>query len=251
MAGAIPFVVTADAEYRAAATSCSFQDIPQTTDGVASVTGSELRSNYANRMRDKRTPGRAIYDQLRAEHISTTCPYCGLRRVKTLDHFLPQVDYPLLSVMPINLVPSCMICNGTKDTICPTAAEEVLLHPYYDDIDSQIWLIGEVLETNPVGITFRVSPPAGWPELLSQRVMNHFETFGIAELCSDNAANELGNLRVYFFDLFNALGEDAVRDHLKRILASYRDNRRNSWGSAMYAALLESDWFCSIGCTQI
>ena len=42
------------------------------------------------------------------------CPLCEINLVNTMDHFIPQNDYPLFAVHPRNLIPSCMLCNGHK-----------------------------------------------------------------------------------------------------------------------------------------
>ena len=41
------------------------------------------------------------------------CPYCEVRPVKTLDHFLPQ-RYAALTIVSQNLIPACRDCNTEK-----------------------------------------------------------------------------------------------------------------------------------------
>src|ERR1700749_3640928 len=90
------------------------------------ITNEQLIKTYTERMVDG--PGRPVYDAIFS--LCRTCPLCAHREVKTLDHFLPKAPYPVLSVVPLNLIPSCTDCNKGKQTAVPRAASEVLLHPY-------------------------------------------------------------------------------------------------------------------------
>lgn len=44
------------------------------------------------------------------------CPYCGLSKNITVDHYLPRTHraFPHLSFLSLNLVPSCSDCQGSK-----------------------------------------------------------------------------------------------------------------------------------------
>lgn len=45
---------------------------------------------------------------------TATCPICEVNTANTLDHYIPQTDYPLYVVHPRNLIPCCSECNGHK-----------------------------------------------------------------------------------------------------------------------------------------
>ena len=42
------------------------------------------------------------------------CPFCGVGRVSTLDHYLPKTKYPTYAVTPVNLVACCAECNKKR-----------------------------------------------------------------------------------------------------------------------------------------
>lgn len=42
------------------------------------------------------------------------CPICEVNLVQTMDHFIPQAQYPLFVVHPKNLIPCCQTCNQHK-----------------------------------------------------------------------------------------------------------------------------------------
>lgn len=113
----------------------------QTT--VGAVSRVEMEKVYTDRMAKQGSPGRPIYDQILAA-ANERCPLCGFRQATTLDHQLPKKHYPALVVTPINLVPACKDCNKAKSSNFPTKAEEVSLHPYYDDVENDRWLYADV-----------------------------------------------------------------------------------------------------------
>ncbi|MEW9581397.1 hypothetical protein [Paraburkholderia sp. DGU8] len=49
------------------------------------------------------------------------CPYCGLSKNITVDHYLPRTlrAFPHLSFLSLNLVPSCSDCQGSKGSFYP------------------------------------------------------------------------------------------------------------------------------------
>lgn len=115
-------------------------------DNVAEVVSrQEMEKVYTSRMAQKGTPGRPIYDKLKASAPYGICPFCGQRTVSTLDHYLPKAYFPALVVLPYNLIPACSDCNKAKLDKVPQTAETQTLHPYYDNVNEQ-WLYAKVNE---------------------------------------------------------------------------------------------------------
>lgn len=76
------------------------------------------------------------------------CPYCNINYIYTIyeeegkpvvrpdiDHFSPKSLFPDLQLNPMNLVPSCLVCNERLKRDIPFCRARYL-HPYYDDFDS-------------------------------------------------------------------------------------------------------------------
>lgn len=198
-------------------------------------------------MAKKGSPGRDIYDELISAPAQGRCPLCGHRLVTTLDHHLPKVHYPALAVAPLNLVPSCGDCNKAKLASIPRNAEDVSLHPYFDDIDDERWLRADVDETRPAALAFRVEAPGAWGDLLRIRVLNHFRAFGVPELYATQAAEELLNIRHQLAELYRVAGAVGVRLQLQDRALSCGQARRNGWRTAAYEAWTASEWFCNGG----
>lgn len=66
---------------------------------------------------------------VREDHDLVACPLCGGGGVVTLDHFLPEEDYPEYAVFSFNLVPSCDPCQRRRSR---KGSKFHFLHPYFD-----------------------------------------------------------------------------------------------------------------------
>jgi hypothetical protein len=211
------------------------------------VTQAEMSDVYELRMVDKRSPGRAVYDAILALPPHGRCPLCGQRVVSTLDHHLPRQHHPALVVVPANLVPCCADCNYAKLAVVPASEEEQSLHPYFDDVSTEKWLVATVLETSPPALRFFVNPPAAWTETRVQRVRHHFRLFKLGVLYGSHAGEEILNIQFLLRKLFHGAGADGVRKYLSEMADTYGAANENSWQRATYIALAENMWFCSGG----
>jgi hypothetical protein len=220
-------------------------------DAVDEVSAVEMEKLYKQTfVKSKRT--RPIYASLKKACRNDICPLCGQRTVHQLDHYLPVSRHPVLAVTPVNLVPACSECNKVKLAHGPANAKEQTLHPYFDDLTDVRWLFADVEKTQPVSMVFRASPTAGLSPVVTVRITGHFDMFNLGDLYASHAAEELSNIR-YGLDLV-ASGIDAANDlraHLQREAQSRSALYRNSWQTAMYEELAQSDWFCNGGYRQI
>ncbi|WP_025146473.1 hypothetical protein [Pedobacter jeongneungensis] len=211
------------------------------------VTISEMKAVYTNCFALRGTKGRVLYDKILAQPKNSKCPYCFHRQVSTIDHYLSKAYYPLLCVAPVNLIPCCKDCNFTLGSKYPKQAEDELLHPYFDNVENELWLKAKVERTTPVSVSFYVSCPNHWDGLLKDRVKHHFDCLALNSLYSAEAANELTNLNYLLSNLLSTVGRSAVMDILKEMRNSRRSAHVNSWQTAMYTALAKDVWFCEGG----
>jgi hypothetical protein len=216
---------------------------------VGAVTKKELKDVYSDHMVGRTKPARTIYDELLAEAPLGRCPFCGFGQATTLDHYLPKAKYPLVSVLPRNLVPSCKDCNTGKSAAIATTAEAQCLHPYYDQqhFVNEQWLYAAVEQNTPAHIRFNVTPPQHWDDVSKRRVQAHFNDFKLAGRYSKEAGNQLSCLRGTLMDYRNLLGVDGVKQHLEIEARSSFRLHSNSWQTAMFQALAASDWYCDGG----
>lgn len=240
-------VVAAAGEYEVAASTVMLHTLVPHVSVGGVVTAGEMSMVYTQRMVGMKAPGRAIYDKLIAAPAHGRCPLCGQRTVSTLDHHLPKDQYPALVVVPGNLVPACADCNKAKTNVVPQTGEEETLHPYFDNVENEQWLYAEVIEESPAALRFFVTPPIQWSDSLAARVRHHFKLFKLAALYASHAGEELTNIRHILSVLFAKAGYEGVKNHLWDSAASREAAHVNSWQTAMYKALADSDWYCAGG----
>ena len=247
LANAAPAIVAASAQFDRAARRCRLHEIARHSKVAPDITVTEMEKVYTQRMAKAGAPGRDIYDEIFASAPAGRCPLCMQRFVATLDHHLPKAHYPSLAVAPLNLIPSCTDCNKAKLDAVPATAEDVPLHPYYDDLGGEIWLKATVVERRPSALRFEVSRSNAWDDTLFARVSQHFRSLGLAALFASEAAEELLHIRHQLQILRGVDRQNGVRDELKRRAASCAAVRINGWRTAAYRAWSGSDWFCDDG----
>ena len=211
---------------------------------ICNLKKSELMDIYTTYM-VKRVLPRKIYDSILVS-ANDRCPFCGgIGRPKTLDHYLPKANYPVFSVHPANLVPSCRDCNTGKGNAIILEAGKQVLHPYFDDdcYFNEKWVSARVIITEPLALEFYVDPPALWNQVSKDRVSAHFADFDLAKRYSIQAADEVSILVDQRKNLMRDFTSDQFRDY---ILSLYSGTLFiNLWKRVMYYALSEDKIFCS------
>jgi len=219
-------------------------------DRVRTVSSEDMVKVYTLRMVPKTSKGRPIYDRIMSLPVHSRCPLCGIGTVNTLDHYLPKTHFPVYSVTPNNLVPACNWCQGEKSEYYATAQDGQLLHPYFDNMENEVWLAAEVIAGVPAGFRYFALPPCHWTPSAKARVASHLKKLNLPVLFSSNAGSRLSEIRARLANLYQRGGADAVRAHLNEELSSIETDFMNSWTAAMYRAAVASDWFCSGGFLQ-
>jgi hypothetical protein len=207
---------------------------------LGKVTKKELTSLYTNYLVGKTKPGREIYDALMARAPLFRCPFCGLNHVSTLDHFLPKTKYPVLSIIPANLVPSCKDCNTGKGSTVATTGKSQPLHPYFDrePFQTEQWLFARIIDNHPVTVVYEIFPPNGWSSENKKRVEAHFYEFNLYSRYSIEAANELASQEFIFNRYIESRNYDSLISDLEERYSSHERLSINSWQTALYKALL-------------
>lgn len=244
---AVPIAEVNEGHYCRLGAGGSLFTLRQEAGPLDKISAAEIKGLYTGTLAKKGSTVRYLYDAIRLGAPNGICPLCNQRVVKTLDHYLSKDTHPQLAVTPANLVPSCSDCNKEKLNRLAKSASEQTLHPYFDNTGGASWLVANVVEASPVAAIYQVVPPQGMNPIMQKRLSTHFKTFGLAELYSTHAAVELVNVRFALVELSNVAGPQGVRSFLAGQAASRMAADRNSWTSALYAALAESNWYCEGG----
>lgn len=240
-------IEAAEASYKMQGANASLFAIAEATTVADRVGLEEMKSLYKDTFSRRDSKTRHIYNAIKTAPKNGICPLCGQRVVSTLDHYLAQSRHPALTVTPINLVPCCADCNKAKLNMQPARASDQTLHPYFDDVDDEVWLVANLKEGAPPALVFSAIPPASWNDIKQERVLTHFRIFGLGSLYSAHAAVELQNIHYSLTLIAGRGGAEVLRAHLTEQAESRRAVSKNSWQFAMYEALRRSEWFCQGG----
>lgn len=240
-------VEAAEELYREHGESAELHAIEGTNTVGGFVTRKEMERVYSGTfVKSSRT--RSTYAKLKKACVNDICPLCGQGTVHQLDHYLPIASFPVYGVTAINLVPACSDCNKYKLIHVAANAGEQTIHPYFDEVDAEQWLFGEVVESTPAAVRFSVNPPDTWDAVLVERVKTHFRIYRLGALYATHAAVEISNIRHALKKMATTPDfAERIRQHLRERAESCAEVYENSWQRATFDALADSNWFCSGG----
>jgi 5-methylcytosine-specific restriction endonuclease McrA len=193
---------------------------------------------------------RPLYDEFKSKARFRRCPLCGQRDVQTLDHYLPQSEYPELCVTPCNLVPCCRECNSAKLAYVPGKHAEQTFHPYFDDWSSTVVLTATVDVDAFVSVAFSIATAEPTPTWI-ERAKFHFNLLELDSLYSEHAAVELVQRKANFRSTYQSMGAAGLRNDLESEAHSRSLPFPNAWQPALYRGLAASDAFCANGFEKI
>jgi hypothetical protein len=206
-----------------------------------------LAGLYDTHLSSTNGAARIVYDRIRNAAPNNRCPLCGVGNVAHCDHHLPKSRYPDLSVLPINLVPSCHFCNDKKRAKYPSSAGQQTFHPYFDQhLLTAPWVRATLHPGPPPALAFDTAPPPEWPAIDRERVQRHFDVCGLAITFTTNANDELPILR----DRLKLQASRGGAAAVQQFLNDERDThlaRPNSWQYATYRTLAANNWFVNGG----
>ena len=236
-------IITVSEQYDILAESGSLLKMASKEKTESGASKEDLIYLYNNKFAKKGQLARKYYDEIILSAPNGKCPQCGLRQVKTLDHYLPKSKYPLLAITPYNLIPCCSDCNRDKLDGLFNSREKETMHPYYDDFDDEVWLKATLIEEDPLAFNFFVFKPDIWTKLKYDRAQNHFEVFKPNDLYKawavDSIITDLGGI----YRLFQNCGEEIAREEISYRILDVRKLNKNAWKAAYYEAINISEWF--------
>lgn len=140
----------------------------------------------------------AIFDEIENAQLNgvlSKCPYCGITRPGTFDHYLPESKYPEFAVHAVNLIPCCSDCNSSKGDRLVSGGLRQYLH-YYSDVlpDGQFLFVEIITRPNSLAYAcrFRLSRPQGFDNDCWQLIENHFSKLKLLSRYKNEANDEIG-----------------------------------------------------------
>ncbi|CAN7448880.1 hypothetical protein LJR038_004881 [Acidovorax sp. LjRoot38] len=213
----------------------------------------------AKKLRDRYKSGdelpRFIKYRLNTLQGLTACPYCGLQKNITTDHYLPKQHFPQYAVFSLNLVPACTDCqmNGAKGEWFPGASKkkgerpkrrpkrgslERLLHPYFDSFLSEQVLQIEFFPAEML-LEIEIFP------IVRDKQVRRLVSFHINQMNVQNAA--AATVRAYWSSLISRIQEKSeLRDDREAIERFLKDELRRVYMECKSANSIEYIFYSSV-----
>lgn len=186
---------------------------------------------------------REYYDRIKLSVEDEKCPFCGQKEIKEIDHFLPKEKYSTLALTPLNLIPICKDCNFLKRNYIPSSYQEVLFNPYFDDFNSEEWLVARLSKSLPLRVKFLINTDISLSDDEIKRIGFTFERFQLGKTYRIEANSEINSMKFSWRNIFYSRGSEALQKRLEEDAESKKRHKNNSWQAALYDALSKSPWF--------
>lgn len=181
-----------------------------------------------------------LLDDLRTNNGLQSCPNCGEDgSPNTLDHYLPKVTYPELSVCIYNLVPMCSKCQNEKSTDYKDLNNNKLFfHPYYDNYSSDMYILEIMPQPTYRTPSFSIKVRNSVPSQLKEIALSQFKEL--------NLANRFSNFitQTYLTTIDNLLSTKTDINELLNIFINMHIKKGiNNWNVILYKSLHENNSF--------
>ncbi|WP_168118515.1 HNH endonuclease [Paenibacillus sp. HB172176] len=203
-----------------------------------------LHSCY-NRNRKGHLEGEIVAKIINIQSIQhkNKCPYCGIDRPRTIDHYLPKSDFPEFSVFPLNLVPCCQYCNGKKgDRWINESGKRIFLNLYYDKIPEIKYLYTRI-HLDQAGLPIIKFELVYTEEIeCFDIIKEHYAALDLLNQYSLNVEDEISSIHDYLVH-----GEIPIETHIEALQVTLDSTIRrygiNYWKSSFLDSLLRCSEF--------
>ncbi|MGN3974004.1 hypothetical protein [Tsuneonella sp. SYSU-LHT278] len=241
LASARPSYLDQVASYGEKGRTHKLHEIPEGNPANGLTSSADLVTLYDQGLLRRRSKARLLYEEIRLSTPYNICPYCNHRNVGQLDHFLAKGKFPIFSVCPENLIPSCSDCNKVKQDKIYESFVDAPLHPYFDYFEGVDWLTCSVEQFQGGWVGKFEINNAELHEHNVLKLRNHFSEFGLWELYTIQATTELARQAGLVNAFRESGGIEAVRDYLEKSLTSFRSFSNNHWRTALARGCLNDE----------
>ncbi len=201
-----------------------------------------LRSCYNSGSAGIERLKQAIRDE-QQEFLKGECQYCNIGEPSTMDHYLPQEEFPEFAALSINLLPCCSKCNTEKGEEWQINGNRRIINYYFDDLPNVDYLFCTITFRNGNALAnFSLNTNAVAAGIAAV-ITNHFQDLDLLERYRIRSGGEIVEVR-------DAIMQKANKNllHMRTELiadANALKNRKgqNYWRAVLKIALANSDQF--------
>ena len=178
-------------------------------------------------------------------YLNDLCPICGAVKASTFDHYLPQTAYKLFLVHPLNLIPSCTICNGhkLKKIFDDRSGQRLYWNAYLDADTNERFLYCEISEEKGMPkASFRVEQ-GNLTDRYFEIVNNTFKDLHLDDTYNDASAREIVNLKKRCCTFYMKNQHLGLDDCIQTVADTLPDTDVNDWANVLHKSLIGTDIF--------
>lgn len=148
---------------------------------------------------------------------SDTCPICESPICDSVDHILPKDSFVQYTLMPINLVPMCNLCNRRKSTYISKDQVMSVIHPYFEDVKFMEYVYGKITfneEKNFLSIELEITTEnvnGSTSAVQKKHHHNFFEVYKLYEAYNPMANRQITSLIAHFLKFRKSLSYEFIR----------------------------------------
>jgi 5-methylcytosine-specific restriction endonuclease McrA len=131
-----------------------------------------------------------------SSNYQSTCQFCTINSVSSLDHFAPKDDFPEFSVHPHNLLPCCTECNSKKSKQWLLNNQHKFLNLYIDKLPTQQYLFVDltVISLNDIEVEFKLDNPHGIPTEIYSIITSHYNNLELFKRFNEKSGDIITDL---------------------------------------------------------
>jgi len=172
------------------------------------------------------------------------CPYCGLTRPESYDHYLPKELFPEFSANPQNLVACCSRCNSVKGARWKSENVRLFIHFYSDRLPEEQFLFVDLTHREGAfSAEFRITNPSETEDMVWPVVENHYKELRLLESYRANANDEITFAVNACVSHLRVSGSDAGAFLMNLATEEASDFGANHWRIVLWQALAQNSDF--------
>jgi len=227
---------------------------------LITITDSNYLKNHPQLLSCYKSEGEALKKlkrkirKLQDDKLKGVCQYCGIRKPISFDHYLPISDYPEFGVLPINLIPCCLECNGKKKSYWKENDVRSIINFYLDNIEDRQFLFAKInFRNNIPSLKFYLRNPGNNIDSeLFQTIEYHFYRLELLNLYKSESSDELDEiiqkLKIYVKLTDNVKLKDMFTEDKVRLEIQFGINY---WKAVMLNAMAKSNNFLDFMVNEI
>ncbi|PKQ69039.1 hypothetical protein BZG01_01670 [Labilibaculum manganireducens] len=189
---------------------------------------------------------RGHIEKLQERTIRYTCQNCTINSANTLDHVLPQGEFPEFIVNPKNLFPCCSQCNSYKNKYLESNGIKLFLNLYLDNLPNEQYLFVkfEFDDNNEIDFEYFLFNKYEINVDTFALIKSHFEKLYLLERMRLKANEDYSEIENLILCGLNKLSIDFIFDEIKQnIINDQKAYGFNHWKCVLKLALINDDRF--------